>query len=115
MITDNLKVTYVFDIDGTLCSLTDGKYENAKPYMNRIQEVNDLYESGNTIILNTARGMGRTNNDYELSNEMFRKLTEEQLDSWGVRYHQLFLGKPAGDIYVDDKGEKDEDFFNTTN
>jgi len=23
----------------------------------------------------------------------------------------LFLGKPSGDIYVDDKGIKDEEFF----
>ena len=42
-------------------------------------------------------------------------LTEEQLERWGVKYHQLFLGKPSGDIYIDDKGIKDEDFFNTGN
>lgn len=113
MIIDNLKLTYVFDIDGTLCSLSDGKYENAKPYPNRIKEVNKLYTAGHTIILNTARGMGRTENNHNLANEMFRELTEKQMDMWGVKYHKLFLGKPAGDIYIDDKGEKDENFFNT--
>tara|TARA_R100000030_G_scaffold18556_1_gene12861 strand:+ start:21409 stop:21756 length:348 start_codon:yes stop_codon:yes gene_type:complete len=113
MITDNLKVTYVFDIDGTLCSLTDGNYESAMPFKNRIQMVNDLYHQGHTIILNTARGMGRTKNNQELANEMFREITENQLKNWGVNYHQLFMGKPAGDTYVDDKGEKDEDFFNS--
>ena len=35
---------YVFDIDGTICSLTDGEYENAKPLQERINKVNKLYE-----------------------------------------------------------------------
>ena len=42
MITDNLKLTYVFDIDGTLCTLTDGDYEQAKPMIDRIEKVNEL-------------------------------------------------------------------------
>ena len=37
--------------------------------------------------------------------------TKQQLEKWGVKYHKLFLGKPSGDIYIDDKGIKDEDFF----
>lgn len=115
MITDDVKLTYVFDIDGTLCSLTDGKYENAIPLEGRIDMVNDLYDQGHCIILNTARGMGRTKNNQVLANEMFRRITENQLSTWGVKYHQLFLGKPAGDIYIDDKGEKDENFFNPRN
>jgi hypothetical protein len=115
MITDNVKLTYVFDIDGTLCTLSDGKYEDTLPIVPRINLVNELYNKGHTIILNTARGMGRTNNDSQAAEIMFRKLTEEQLKKWGVKYHSLFMGKPSGDIYIDDKGEKDEDFFNTKN
>ena len=38
-------------------------------------------------------------------------LTKKQLEDWGVEYHQLFLGKPSGDYYIDDKGIRDEDFF----
>jgi hypothetical protein len=57
--------------------------------------------------------MGRTDNDHKKSIEMFYDLTVKQLESWGVKYHKLFLGKPAGDSYVDDKGIKDEDFFDT--
>ena len=33
------------------------------------------------------------------------------LYDWGAKYHQLFLGKPSGDFYIDDKGIKDKDFF----
>ena len=33
----------------------------------------------------------------------------------GAKHHQLFLGKPSGDYYIDDKGVNDEDFFDTGN
>ena len=105
-------MTYVFDIDGTICTkVTDGDYSKAKPYLNRIKTVNRLYEEGKVIIFQTARGMGRTGNDQKKSIEMFYDFTVKQLESWGVKYHKLFLGKPSGDKYVDDKGIKDEDFF----
>jgi hypothetical protein len=104
-------VTYVFDIDGTICSLTDGNYVDAKSFPSRIEKINDLYEDGNRIILYTARGMGRTKNNVHLSYSYFYGLTMKQLKEWGVKYHQLFLGKPAGDVYVDDKGTGDKDFF----
>lgn len=106
-------MTYVFDIDGTICSNTFGEYTNAKPMNKRIKRINQLYEEGNTIVFLTARGMGRTNNNQELVYEMFYDLTRHQLSQWGVKYHRLFLGKPSGDVYIDDKGENDEDFFDT--
>jgi D-beta-D-heptose 7-phosphate kinase/D-beta-D-heptose 1-phosphate adenosyltransferase len=115
--TTNLidKKTYVFDLDGTLCTNTYGDYNKAKPIKERINIVNDLYNKGNEIIILTARGMGRFKNSKALAMAEFYELTRNQLNEWGVKYNQLFLGKPAGDIYIDDKGEKDEDFFNTGN
>tara|TARA_R100000005_G_C4943637_1_gene167082 strand:- start:397 stop:732 length:336 start_codon:yes stop_codon:yes gene_type:complete len=105
-------MTYVFDIDGTICTkVTDGDYSKAKPYLNRIKTVNRLYDEGKTIIFQTARGMGRTGNDQKKAIELFYDLTVKQLESWGVKYHELFLGKPAGDAYVDDKGMHDNFFF----
>lgn len=103
--------TYVFDIDGTICTLTDGQYENAKPIPKRIELVNRLYDEGKTIIFQTARGMGRHSNNSALAIEEFYDFTINQLESWDVKYHKLFLGKPAADVYVDDKGIRDEDFF----
>tara|TARA_R110000744_G_scaffold186598_4_gene306000 strand:+ start:6173 stop:6499 length:327 start_codon:yes stop_codon:yes gene_type:complete len=108
-------MTYVFDIDGTLCTNTHGDYQSALPLENRIKKVNQLFDEGHKIILLTARGMGRSHNSAAYADKAFRKLTEEQLERWGVKYHQLFLGKPSGDFYIDDKGIKDEDFFNTGN
>lgn len=108
-------MTYVFDIDGTICSLTNGNYGFAIPYMKRIKKINQLYDEGHTIIFQTARGMGRSNNNSEFANKEFYEMTRSQLTGWGVKFHDLFLGKPSGDIYIDDKGTKDEDFFNTGN
>jgi hypothetical protein len=55
--------------------------------------------------------MGRSNNSQAFAERAFFELTEKQLLSWGVKFHKLFLGKPAGDYYIDDKGVSDEDFF----
>lgn len=108
-------MTYVIDIDGTICSNTDGEYEKAEPYKNRISVINKLYDTGNKIVLLTARGMGRSGNSAGYAYAAFYDLTVRQLDEWGVKYHSLFLGKPSGDVYIDDKGMRDEDFFNTRN
>ena len=31
-------MTYVFDIDGTICTKTDGDYENAIPIVERVEK-----------------------------------------------------------------------------
>tara|TARA_B100000282_G_scaffold217193_1_gene160937 strand:- start:240 stop:560 length:321 start_codon:yes stop_codon:yes gene_type:complete len=104
-------MVYVFDIDGTICTNSYGEYKNAVPIRDRISKINKLYDSGNTIIFQTARGMGRHDNKRDLAISDFYDFTKNQLDSWGVSYHQLFLGKPAGDKYIDDKGINDVEFF----
>jgi spore coat polysaccharide biosynthesis protein SpsF len=87
--------TYCIDIDGTLCTITDGAYMLASPYPDVIAAVNKLYNEGHRIILMTARGSG-TGIDW-------RDRTQEQLKSWGVKFHDLWFGKPSADIYIDDK------------
>jgi hypothetical protein len=101
----------VFDIDGTICNNTNGKYEVAKPFLERIKQINLLYDEGHTIIFHTARGMGRSSNSYGYANKAFYEFTRTQLIDWGVKFHSLYLGKPAGDYYIDDKGVNDEQFF----
>jgi len=102
---------YVFDLDGTLCNNTGGDYSSAAPNTTRIEKVNKLYDSGHRIVIHTARGMGRTDDDPVKASELFEKLTRDQLTSWGIKHHGLVMGKPSGDMYVDDKGERDHDFF----
>lgn len=94
---------YCFDLDGTLCTNTEGEYENAQPLVERIEKVNRLFDSGNKIIIFTARGSTTGIN--------WTALTENQLTAWNVKYHSLQLGKPFADFYIDDKGVTDSDFF----
>ena len=102
---------YCFDIDGTVCTPCSGDYEKSQPIKDRIEKVNQLYDEGNTIFMLTARGMGRTDNDQIGAYKCMYTFTENQLNKWGVKYHKLFLGKPNADLYIDDKGMKDLDFF----
>lgn len=104
-------MTYVIDIDGTLCTLTDGNYSQAKPLKERIKKINKLATSGNNIILHTARGMNRFYGNAFKCHSEFYLFTERQLKKWGVLYDKLIMGKPSGDYYIDDKGINDEDFF----
>lgn len=94
---------YCFDLDGTLCTNTEGDYEQALPFATRISRVNWLFEEGNEITIFTARG-SETGIDWY-------KLTELQLRSWGVKYSRLILGKPFAHLYIDDRAISDTDFF----
>ena len=86
---------YAIDIDGVLCNDTLGDYENSVPDIKVIEKVNNLYDEGHTIKIFTARGSG-TGLDW-------RDFTIKQLDDWGVKYHELILGKPHMDVLIDDK------------
>jgi len=103
--------SFVFDIDGTICSETYGKYDLAEPFIGRIKKINEAYDAGHKITYYTARGMGSNNNNVAEAYNKWYAFTEKQLGLWGAKYHTLFLGKPSGDIYVDDKGISDEQFF----
>jgi|TARA_R100000995_G_C3368252_1_gene70543 hypothetical protein len=104
---------YVFDIDGTICTMpnSESTYEEAEPIIDRIEKINALFDTGNRIIFHTARGMRTFKNDGKKAHNKYYSLTYDQLNNWGVKFHKLIMGKPSGDLYVDDKGVKDEEFF----
>ena len=110
---------YCVDIDGTICTPTIGRdYHKAEPWQDRIKVLNKLYDEGNHIIYFTARAMGRFSGHYhyiasEKAKEVLFDLTKQQLNDWGVKYHELIMGKPHADLFIDDKGINCDDFFNT--
>lgn len=103
--------TYCFDLDNTLCSTVGSNYENSFPIEERITEVNNLYELGEYIIIHTARGMSKYNGNTSKVYDAGFELTKRQLVEWGVKHHQLIMGKPSYDFFVDDKASNSEDFF----
>lgn len=91
---------FCIDIDGVLGRYADIKdmnqsYINNKPNQDIIAVCNHLYDSGNSIIVYTARGSG--------SGIDWSKETEKQLKDWGLKYHELHFGKPPATYYIDDK------------
>jgi|TARA_B110000305_G_scaffold229824_1_gene281209 hydroxymethylpyrimidine pyrophosphatase-like HAD family hydrolase len=97
-------MVYCFDLDGTLCNTDGNNYKDSTPKKERIKIVNTLYEDGHTILIDTARGC--------VSGKNYFFFTMEQLKSWGVKFHTLRTGVKFGaDIFVDDKGVKDQRFF----
>ncbi len=88
---------YIVDIDGTICETVDGDYDNSRPLEDRIAKINALYEDGHVIIYWTARGM--------ISGKDWSGLTRQQLLSWGCKFHELRMKKPAYDVWVDDKAQ----------
>jgi len=93
---------YCFDLDGTLCNEMLGDYERSIPNMDVISKVNQLFDEGHIIKIFTGRG-SKTGIDW-------REFTEKQLNSWGVKYHELIMGKPVADIFIDDKAVNIKDW-----
>ena len=95
------------DIDETICeSPEDRDYTKAQPIKKRIEKINKLFDEGNTIVYWTARGT--------MTGIDWYQVTQKQFDIWGVKYHDLKMGKPAYDLFIDDKNIKSDTFFNDT-
>jgi CMP-N,N'-diacetyllegionaminic acid synthase len=90
------KQRFVFDIDGVIAiKREDLDYSLARPNEEMIQIINRLYDFGNEIVLFTARGF--------VTKKDWYAITEKQMADWHVKYHDLLMGKPNADYYVDDK------------
>lgn len=96
-------IIYV-DVDNTICKTEGTNYEQSEPIHDRIKSINALYNEGHTIVYWTARGT--------LSGIDYTSLTHEQLRKWGALFHEIKLGKPAYDLFIDDKNINSEMFFN---
>ena len=94
--------TFCFDLDQTLCVTPGTDYEKSEPIQERIDKVNWLYLKGNRIIIFTARG--------SKSGVDFSNLTSNKLKTWGLKFHELILGKPFAHFYIDDLAVHSESF-----
>ena len=91
------------DIDETICeSPANRDYSLAVPIQENIDKANKLYDEGNTVIYWTARGT--------VSGIDWHQTTFDQLIGWGAKFHDLKLGKPYYDLFIDDKNMNTEDW-----
>lgn len=95
---------YCFDIDGVIANTRGTDYHGATPKRDTIERINRLFDAGHTIVLHTARGMGTLDGDLKKVHEVWYDVTFQQMKGWGLNFHELYLGKPFADVYVDDKG-----------
>ena len=86
------KSSYFFDIDGVIyengSEFWEPKWGENKIFIEAKKKVNELFNSGNQIILITSRP------------EKFREITIEQLERDGVLYHKLIMGVFHGSRYL---------------
>jgi dTDP-glucose 4,6-dehydratase len=88
-------IVYI-DIDETIATTPeDRNYSLSEPIVENIKKANKYYDDGHVVIYWTARGSG--------SGIDWFNITKDQLDTWGVKYHELKLGKPVYDLFIDDK------------
>jgi len=99
--------TLIVDCDGVIADKSKGgDYANSKPLAHGIEQVNKLYDLGYEIILYTARYGDREKGN--MHKQYGRGYVEwlNWLDKYNVKYHQAFMGKPAGILYIDDKAAR---------
>lgn len=91
----------IIDLDGTIC--TEEKMFSrslAQPIEKAVASINQLYHEGHTIIIYSARLWI----EYEM--------THHWLTVNGVKFHQLVMGKPQGDFWIDDRALRFENWDN---
>ncbi|MEE9190302.1 MAG: phosphoheptose isomerase [Candidatus Neomarinimicrobiota bacterium] len=81
------KVVFMLDLDGTVWEDIPNeeakkRTKNSKVYQGAVEWINKRHDEGHFICFFTARW------------ESLRQVTEDKLDSIGVNYHQLIMGKP---------------------
>jgi len=82
----------VIDMDGTICT-EEKTYSRAlaKALPGAVENINKLYDEGHIILIYSAR----TWMEYEMTHDWLQKNN--------IKFHQLILGKPIGDVWIDDR------------
>lgn len=82
----------IIDLDGTICT-EEKTYSRsmAIPKKGAVESINSLYDAGHIIIIYSARTW------------MEFEMTTHWLKANAIKYHQLVLGKPIGDVWIDDR------------
>lgn len=96
------KKRFCFDVDNTLFSFSGGNYKDIKPISKNIELLRKLFNDGHTVILYTARGNLTFSNNIGLINTNVLPVLFETLKKYDIPYHEIYLGKPHADFYIDD-------------
>jgi len=81
------------DMDGIICNIKE------IPNLQVIKKINEEFEKGNIILINTARGWIKY------------VPTKKWLMDNNVKHNELIMGKPFATEYIDDKNKSVEEFI----
>jgi capsule biosynthesis phosphatase len=114
--TDYSNLTFVFDIDGTICPIKkkEEKYEDLVPFKSVVDKIRYYYNNGAKITLFTSRNMRTYNCDISKITEFTLPVIEEWLKKWDIPYSEIIVGKPwPGHLgfYVDDRSVRPDEFI----
>mmetsp|Transcript_15184 Transcript_15184/g.25228 ORF Transcript_15184/g.25228 Transcript_15184/m.25228 type:complete len:438 (+) Transcript_15184:80-1393(+) len=97
--------TFCFDLDHTLVTgpKIPGCYDTCQPIKGNIDLCNWLHDLGHKIIICTARRMRTHKAVVGALMKDIGSLTLGQIKNFGIRYNEIYFGKPNADFYIDDK------------
>ncbi|KAK3985140.1 putative phosphatase [Cladorrhinum sp. PSN332] len=98
------KRRFCFDLDNTLVGVPEisGDYSTCPPIDKNIRLVQQLYNAGHYIIIQTARRMRTHKGNVGSVIADIGLVTLNQLAKYNIPYHDIHFGKPYADVYVDD-------------
>ena len=113
----NGQLTFVFDIDGTLCPIKSPKerYEDLKPYPEMVKRIQKYHRAGAKIVLFTSRNMNSYQGNIGMINAHTAPILLEWLKKWDIPYDEIIFGKPwpgHNGFYVDDRTVRPDEFLN---
>ncbi len=110
-------LTFVFDIDGTLCPIKQKgeEYIDLVPYEKMVKKIREYKAGGAKIVLFTSRNMNSYNGNIGMINANTAKVMLAWLDKWDIPYDEIVYGKPwpgHRGFYVDDRSIRPDEFLN---
>ena len=79
--------TYCFDIDGTICTITDANYSKAEPYLERVKHINQLYEDGNTIVFIAHKNSITQLYTMNIDGSNLKNLSQNKARDWNAKVY----------------------------
>lgn len=110
------QVILVVDLDKTICTERQDNetYSEVKP-LEITKILNDLHDSGATIVIESARNMLTQNNDESKVIKNIGLTTLEWLRDNNIQYDGIKFGKTIGTCYIDDKALRPKEFIEIYN
>jgi capsule biosynthesis phosphatase len=99
------KLRICIDLDGTICEIKkEGEsYAHVLPKEGVVEKLRMLKDSGHTLIIHTARGMGTSQANEGTMMKNIGLITLQWLSRWEIPYDEIYFGKPNAHIMIDDR------------